>query len=57
METGGDCQRKIINKCNNVLEGGGWTVLQRRGDFGGPENFFLKKWDDYRDGFGNPEKV
>jgi len=38
-------------------EGGGWTVLQRRGDYGSPDDFFLKKWVDYKGGFGDPSKV
>ena len=28
--------------------GGGWTVIQRRGDFGRPEDFFLRGWRDYK---------
>jgi len=35
---------------------GGWTVLQRRGDFGNPENYFYQNWDNYENGFGNPEE-
>ena len=31
----------------------GWTVIQSRGQFGNPEDFFLKKWDDYVHGFGD----
>ena len=38
-------------------EGGGWTVLQRRGDYGTAEDYFLRKWEDYKDGFGKPEEV
>ena len=36
---------------------GGWTVLQRRGDFGQDRNYFLKGWEKYKNGFGNPEEV
>ena len=37
--------------------GGGWTVLQRRGEFGQDDNYFLKGWDKYKNGFGNQEEV
>jgi hypothetical protein len=30
----------------------GWTVLQRRGDFGNPPRYFLRKWQAYKNGFG-----
>lgn len=36
--------------------GGGWTVLQRRGDYGKAQNYFLKPWADYRNGFGDPNE-
>ncbi|XP_071836886.1 fibrinogen-like protein A [Apostichopus japonicus] len=35
--------------CNNSIDGGAWTVFQRRVD-GSVE--FYRDWDDYRDGFG-----
>ena len=43
--------------CDMETLGGGWTVLQRRGDFGQDTNYFLKGWDKYKNGFGDPEQV
>eukprot|EP00095_Tigriopus_kingsejongensis_P003282 maker-scaffold781_size98004-snap-gene-0.21 protein:Tk03282 transcript:maker-scaffold781_size98004-snap-gene-0.21-mRNA-1 annotation:"techylectin-5b precursor" len=40
--------------CDMTTDGGGWTVFQRRGDFGRGKNFFLRSWEDYRRGFGYP---
>merc|ERR1739848_329697 len=42
--------------CDMTTDGGGWTVLQQRGDNGNPEDFFYKYWADYEQGFGDPEK-
>ena len=30
-----------------------WTVIQRRGQFGNPANYFQKPWADYKNGFGD----
>lgn len=34
----------------------GWTVIQSRGQFGNPKDYFLRKWDAYVKGFGEPGK-
>ena len=49
--------KNISVYCDMETEGGGWTVLQRRGDFGNPDDFFLRRWRGYKEGFGDPEKV
>ena len=50
-------------KINNVIKtvycdmdtlDGGWTIIQRRGDFGRNKNYFLRSWKDYKNGFGDP---
>ena len=33
---------------------GGWTVIQSRGQFGNPDDYFLRDWDEYVQGFGTP---
>lgn len=34
----------------------GWTVIQSRGQFGNPINYFHRGWNDYVVGFGTPGK-
>ena len=34
----------------------GWTVIQSRGQFGNPIDYFYKTWAEYKDGFGKPGK-
>ncbi|GIX91739.1 techylectin-5A [Caerostris darwini] len=39
--------------CDMETSGGGWTVLQRRGDYKRPADFFFKTWNSYKNGFGD----
>ncbi len=32
----------------------GWTVFQSRGQFGNPENYFVRNWNEFEAGFGVP---
>ncbi|CAF4282739.1 unnamed protein product [Adineta steineri] len=38
--------------CDMKTDGGGWTVIQRRGEFRHQENFY-RDWMDYKKGFGD----
>ncbi|XP_055950687.1 techylectin-like protein [Argiope bruennichi] len=42
--------------CDMDTNGGGWTVIQRRGDFGRARDYFFKDWESYKKGFGDIEK-
>ncbi|GFY49727.1 techylectin-5A [Trichonephila inaurata madagascariensis] len=42
--------------CDMKTDGGGWTVVQRRGNFSRPRNYFNKDWARYKKGFGDIEK-
>ena len=46
---------KDVDNC--VAGKGAWTVIQRRGQFGNPKDYFSSKlWVDYKNGFGEPQK-
>ncbi|UJR10670.1 hypothetical protein I4U23_014865 [Adineta vaga] len=38
--------------CDMDTDGGGWTIIQRRGDYSQQSNFFVT-WSSYRRGFGD----
>ncbi|GIX88387.1 techylectin-5A [Caerostris extrusa] len=42
--------------CDMDKDGGGWTVIQRRGDFQRSQDYFFKDWASYKKGFGDNEK-
>ncbi|KAG8188328.1 hypothetical protein JTE90_026945 [Oedothorax gibbosus] len=42
-------------RCDMDTDGGGWTVIQRRGNFGKQEDF-NRNWQDYKHGFGSLER-
>ena len=48
----------VTSDVDNCVAGkGAWTVIQRRGQFGNPKDFFSTKlWVDYANGFGVPNR-
>lgn len=42
--------------CDMDTDGGGWTVIQRRGQFGNNAYYFYRNWTEYATGFGDPAK-
>ena len=47
--------RAVRVLCDMTTDGGGWTVLMRRGDFGDKMTTFHKNWVSYKNGFGDSE--
>ncbi|XP_043218848.1 uncharacterized protein LOC122380093 [Amphibalanus amphitrite] len=42
--------------CDMDTDDGGWTVIQRRNDFGTPKLNFSQTWNAYKHGFGDLDK-
>ncbi len=43
-------------KADVICDEDGWTVIQARGQYGNPADFFFKGWKDYVEGFGERSK-
>ncbi|TRY63771.1 hypothetical protein TCAL_11494 [Tigriopus californicus] len=41
--------------CEMTASQGGWTIIQRRNDFGEPRESFNRDWEEYKYGFGDPK--
>lgn len=50
-----DLAGKIVY-CDMDTDGGGWTVIQRRGQYGNDVYYFYRNWTEYARGFGDPAK-
>lgn len=53
IRQGGNSFQPLSVLCDMESRGGGWTVIQRRGQFGNPESFFDRGWNEYEKGFGD----
>ncbi|GFR31518.1 techylectin-5A [Trichonephila clavata] len=42
--------------CDMDTDEGGWTVIQRRGNYNRSIDYFFKDWKSYKEGFGDIEK-
>ncbi|XP_077508507.1 techylectin-5A-like [Amblyomma americanum] len=42
--------------CDMQMDGGGWTVIQKRGQYGNNAFYFYRNWTEYAKGFGDPAK-
>ena len=45
-----DSEEKALAFCDQD----GWTVIQSRGQFGNPVDYFFRNWTEYVAGFGVP---
>ncbi|KAG8178278.1 hypothetical protein JTE90_001314 [Oedothorax gibbosus] len=48
--------RSLEVYCDMDTDGGGWLVLQRRGNFNRSNDYFFKDWVSYKNGFGDIDK-
>ncbi|XP_077508506.1 techylectin-5A-like [Amblyomma americanum] len=42
--------------CDMQMDGGGWTVFQKRGQYGNSVYYIYRNWTEYAKGFGDPAK-
>lgn len=42
--------------CDMDTDGGGWTIIQKRGQYGNSQDYFFKNWNDFKLGFGDLKK-
>ena len=55
LQPGLDGTERVSAYCDMEMDGGGWTVIQRRDDIKPREDFYLD-WSDYKEGFGDLDK-